>query len=796
MFRDLRFAARGLMRARVMTTAAVLTVALGTGAASSMFAIVNAVLIRPLPYPRADDVAVIWAREPGGGRTWLSAPEIADLKERATSLEAVAGLTDLRFALTGEGEPEEIEVVAASPVLFTTLAAAPSVGRLLSEADDQPRAAPVVVLSHGLWTRRFGGLPDVVGKTILLDGRTYTVAGVMQPGFSILPPSPVFPARVDAWVALTPHLQTEARDVRYLHAVARIRHGLALEAARQEVAAVGSSVSREFGTAYGGRLWSFDLVPMQEEVLSSVRPALTALMWTVALVQLIACANVAALLLARAEARRRETAVRAAIGASRMQIVRSIAAEAVLLAAAGATGGVVLASLLPDLLGGSVFGALPRFGEVAVDWRVVLFSAAAMLGTVSVFTLVPALLVTSGAQGLLRASTRSPAVVKTGRFIVAAEIALASTVLVVALVLVGAFARALGADPGFVSQRVLTARVTLPPTYRSGADVVRFLDNALGRIRALPGVQHAGAVSQLPFSNATLASSFMPDDSREVRVDADLRSVTPEYFAALGIAVVRGRALTDSDNANAPAVAVVDERLANRLWPGLDAIGRRIRWVRQPDSPLEVVGVVRSVRHRAASLDPRETVYRPAPQYVRYTMFLAVRTAGNPSSLAADVVAAVHAVDAGLPVADVATMDARIAASLAPPGLGALLGGGFAVLALALAAAGVYGMLAFQLSQRTRELGIRLALGSRPRRIVSLVIAEGTALVVGGLVMGLAAAAIASRWIGAHVPGADTGAMWPFAVAAPVMLVVALAACWLPARRASRIDPAAVLRSE
>jgi putative ABC transport system permease protein len=794
---DVRYACRGLRRAPGFAVVALTAIALGTGATSAVFAVVNSVLVRPLPYADADRIALIWAVTPAGTRTWLSPPEIDDIRERATMLDAVAGLTDLHFALTGSGTPEEVNVVGASANLFPMLGTRPEIGRLLDPSDDVPDAARVAVLSHGLWTRRFGASPAVLDTTITLDGRPYQVIGVLPREFGIVPPSSVFPARVDAWVPLQSHLPSRARDVRFLHALARLRADAAPDAAREQLAAIGPVVSRDFASAYRGQSWVFDLVPMQADVVRSVKPALLILLVTVGFVLLIAAANVATLLLVRGESRRREMAIRIAVGASASRLVRQLLTEGLVLALIGGSMGLAIAALAPPIARSQALASLPRFDDVRLDWRVVVFTCAVSCVTAVLFTLAPAWQRWSGTESLSRATpSRS---VRLGRAMAAAEVAFAAMVLVVALMLGRNFARTLAVAPGFEPGQLISARIGLPATYGTGADVSRFFERAVDAMGSMPGVESAAAVSQLPLSGAFLGSTFtsgVDASGQPARIDADLRGVTSRYFETMGVQLIEGRSLTATDSASAPFVAVVDESMAKRLAPGGRAIGRRIRWIRQADKDIEIVGIVRAVRHSSLDHDPRPTVYRPHTQYPRWSMYVVARVAGDPASAARAVSSAVHAVDPTQPVSDVATVEALVRRSLAQPGFGAAGGFTLAALALSLAALGVYGLLAFVVSQRKREMGIRLAVGASRAQILTMILADGARLALLGVAAGLAGAIVLGRWVSSIVPAAGEMDWEIVAGAAAVVTASALLAGWLPARRASRAEPSIVLRSE
>jgi putative ABC transport system permease protein len=794
---DVRYALRGLRRAPAFAAVALATIALGTGATSAVFAVVYSVLIRPLPYPDADRIALVWAVTPEGRRTWLSPPEIDDIRERATALDGVAGLTDLRFALTGAGTPEEVNVVGASANLFQMLGTPSEIGRLFQPADDVETAERVVVLGHGLWTRRFGMSPSVLGTTLRLDGRPYTIVGVLPKDFGIVPPSSVFPARVDAWVPLQTHLPARARDVRYLHAVARVRSDVALDSARQQVAAIGPALSSDFASAYRGRTWNFDLVSMQADVVRGVRPPLLILLATVGLVLLIAAANVATLLLVRGESRRREMAIRIAVGASGSRVIRQLLTEGLVLALIGGAMGLALAGCVPAIARVQALASLPRFADVRIDWYVVAFAGLISCATAVLFTLAPALQRRDGREALSPVASRRS--IGVGRGLAAAEVAFAAMVLVVALMLGRSFARILDVAPGFESSHLISARVGLSPQYETPEEINQFFDRALEQVSGLPGVESAAAISQLPLSGSALGSTFtgVVDAAGEPqRIDGHLRGVSTGYFETMGIQLLEGRTLTPADAPSTPFVAVVDELMAKRLSPDGRAVGQRIRWIREPDVDIQIVGIVRPVRHSSLDQDPRPTVYRPHTQYPRSSMYIVARVSRDPAKASSALTSAVHAVDPNQPVSEMATMESLVSRSIAQPAFGAASGFALASLALSLAGVGVYGLLAFAVAQRTREVGVRLAVGASRSQILTLIVKDGARLAFAGVIAGAAGAVALGRWISAIVPGAGAMDAGIVLTAAGTVMCSALLASWLPAQRASRADPSVVLRAE
>ena len=796
--RDVRYALRTFMRSPAFSLAAILTMAIGIGATTAVFAVVDAVLLRPLPYRDPSKVMLLWTKMPDGSRTWLSPPELDDIRAAVPALDAVAGLTDLKLSLTGAGEPEELAVVGVSSSLFPLLGVDMQAGRPFAAPDDVENAPRNVILSDGLWRRRFGARRDVIGASILLDGRSYAVIGVTPRSFSVLPPSSVFPSRVDAWVALQQHLPARGRDVRYLHAIARKSHDASEADLHAQLTGLGAQVSSIYPEYQGGRI-SFDAVRMDRDVVRSIRPALLVLFATVALVLLIASANVAALLLARSIARQREIAVRSALGASPARIARQLLTEGVVLSLLGGLGGVAIASLAPLLARVPPLSAMPRFDQVTVDWRVAVF-AFGIAGLTGILVMLAPLAELSRrrrtfGRDVLRLTGRPKGVIHAGRALVVAQIAVTAGVLVVAATLARGFATLLDADPGFASSGVLTMRTALPPKYRTGDEITRFYDTTLDRVRAIPGVQSAAATTQLPLSGAMLGSRFMLGPAApDVAVDADLRGVTPTYFETMRIPILEGRAFTAADDSRGGAVAIVDQTFARRLWPGQSAVGKRIHWMRMPDEAIEIVGVVGAVRHRGVESPARETVYRPHAEYARNTMSIVVRGNDAPAPLSQPVLAAIHAIDPNQPVADVTTMDALTTQSLAQPGFATGLAASLALIALALTIVGTYGLASYAVAERRREIGIRLALGAQPAGVVITVLSEGLRFALVGLLLGVPIALAAGALVRRNLPGVS--AIDPLLLIASglALVVTTTAACWLPARRASQVPPSEPLR--
>jgi putative ABC transport system permease protein len=800
LMRDARYALRTFLRSPSFSFAAILTMAIGIGATTGVFAVVNAVLLRPLPYDDPAKVMLLWARMPDGSRTWLSPAEADDIRQSVPALVSVAGLTDMKLGLTGSGAPEELAIVGVSSTLFPMLGADMALGRAFAAADDVEKAPLTVVLSDGLWQRRFGARRDVIGSSIRLDGRSYTVIGVAPRSFGVLPPSSVFPSRVDAWVALQAHLPSRNRDVRYLHAIGRLAEGASEFDLRGQLESLGSHLSTTY-PEYASRHIAFDAVRMDRDVVREVRPALLVLFATVVLVLFIAVSNVAALLLARAVSRQREIAVRAALGASPARIARQLFTEGVMLALIGGTCGLALASLAPVLARIPPLSSMPRFDHVAVDWRVATFAVvvSTLAGVLVMLAPVSEMAKRRGTLGpeVLRLTGRPQGVIRASRALLVAQIAVTASVLVISLTLARGFATLLGGDPGFRTDGVLTMRIALPPKYPTGVEVNRFYDTALERIQAISGVRSAAAISQLPLSGSMLGSRFMlARDSQAAAIDADLRGITPRYFDTMSIRTVQGRAFTAADDSRGGSIAIVDETFARRVWPGESAVGKRIYWMRQPDVPLEIVGVASAVRHRGLEVPARETVYRPHLEYPRYTMSLVVRTDGDAALLSQTVLAAIHAVDPDQPVADVMTMESRVRRSLAQPGFSTALAATLALIALALTVVGTYGLSSYSVTERHREIGIRLALGAEPGGVIRMILRDGLGYALAGLAIGLPLAFLAARACSSRLGGAGLADPFLVLMVATALLVTILAACWLPARRAARVSPSEPLRAE
>ncbi|HEY7059719.1 MAG TPA: ABC transporter permease [Vicinamibacterales bacterium] len=800
LLRDVRHALVSLRRAPAFSTTAILTLALGSGAAVAVFAIVNLVLLKPPPYRDPSSVVLIWADPPEGGRTWLSVPELDDLSHDATTLAGVAGLTDLRMNLTGDGPPEEMQLVAASGTTFRLLGVDAAIGRTFDPEDDRVGADPVIVLSDPFWRRRFGADPSIVGRTILLDGRSYLVRGVLPAGFTVLPPSSVFPANIDGWMPLVPQAPSRQRDIRYLHAIARLAPGDTLDTAAHELRGLAAAYSRAYPQTYRPSGWTFSIVPFQADVVREARPSLIAVSGIVAGVFAIACVNVANLLLARGERRRRELVVRVALGARPGRLIQLLCAEAVVLGGAGYGLGAALALVVPGFVATLDPQAFPGLAAASVlDWRLFAFVAALLGLVVLLFSLVPAIEAfrARDASSVDRSAGRSLRSAAIGRLLAASQIGLASIALVSTALLVRTVIKLQQVPSGIDAHGALTFRISLPASYRTGQEITSFFEDAADSLHELHGVISAGAVTQLPMSGASLGSTFQPWPGIDGRaVDADLRGTTEGYFAAMGIPIVAGRAFRETDTADRSSVAIVDRAFARRLRTDGNVLGLRIRWMRRPDDPIEIVGVAAEVRHRGPAAAARETVYRPVRQYARSSMTFVLRTTGDPALLARPAGDLIRRLDATQPLADVMPMNEVVGRALARPRLAAVFASALGMLALIVSVVGVYGVLSYRVSQRVREFAVRAALGAAPWSIRRLVLREGALVMAGGLAIGLSLAPAATHALNAALFGVGSTDAVSYIAAGTTLAVATVTACLVPARRASRADPMSVLRNE
>lgn len=825
MLQDLRHAIRGLARTPGFTAVAAGTLALGIGATSAMFTVVNRVLLNPLPFPESDRLVLVWGSKPQEGQPELpfSQPDFEDLRAQSRSFDALGAWALGRGNVTGRAEAEQVQFATVTANLLDVLGVRPALGRTFAAAEERPGTPLVALISHGVWQRRFGGSPDIVGTMLMLDNRPHQIIGVLPAGFSFM----TFPSATEVWIPLGNDPfdgRRFARGARSMGVLGRLRRDVTLEEARTEAAAVAARLATAYPRFNTGR--RFAVVPLHDQVVRGVRTAALVLLAAVSLVLLIACANVASLLLARATTRQRELTVRAALGASRWRLIRHQLAESVALAVAGGGAGLLLAVWLVDLLVTIPYRtdnlfvpySVPR-SAIGVDAAVLAFTAAVTLATVFLFGLVPALPMSRPhLLDALRAGSRATEGRRQRRAraaLVVIEVALALVLLVTAGLTVRSFVRLQQVDPGFRPSGVLSLQLTLSRTqYAEPLRIARFYTDALERIQALPGATGAAAVEYLPMSGIDSSTGFYidgrPAPARADEQQTHYRSVSDDYFRVMGIPLAAGRPFSRRDIDGAPRVAIVNEAMARRYWPGEDPVGRRVALDfetmrfhpdRAPDIDIpsgmrEIVGIVRDIRHGSLQSEPVPELYVSYPQRPARDMTIVVRSVGDPLSLAGPARDAIRALDPNQPIAHVETLSELLAASIAQPRTNFLLLSVFAAVALTLAMVGVYGLLSFTVLQRTPELGIRLALGGQPRDIRQLILQEGARLVAAGVLLGLPAALALAHALRALLFGVLPTDLVTLAGAVTTLVAVALIASYLPARRATRVDPMTALRSE
>jgi predicted permease len=820
---DIRYALRTFARTPGFTAAAMLSLALGVGANTFIFSVVSALLLRPLPYAEPDRLIILWNRSPGLGITedWFSTAQYFDIKTGHQGFEQVAIAIGANYNLTGSGEPERVGTIRVSSNLLPMLGTRAALGRLFVAADDQEGTAGTALLAHGTWMRRFGGDPAAVGRSLILNGVSYQIVGVLPESFSL--PREVMPTlggAEQAEVVLPLPLGPKAPQIRIredYNILGRLKRGVPVAQAQGEMDAITARLRRDHPDAYppNGGL-TFSIVPLQEQVVGNVRRSLLMLIGAIGFVLLIACANVANLLLSRALARRKEIAVRVAIGASRGRIVSQLLTESVLLAVAGGGLGLVLSLASIRWMRGVAIKSVPRLHEIAIDERVLLFTLFVSILAGIVFGLAPALrLARLDVHGALkdadRGSAGGSAVFGRGqnvrRLLVVSELALSVVLLVGAALLVRSFAQLQRVRPGFDATNLLTLELTMTGAkYGDTAAVLNTYREVWGRFGALPGVTAAGGVSALPLSQMFAWGPIVVEGrtppAGEKFINADMRMVGGGYFQAMRIPLLRGRFFTEDDTRANPRVTIVDEHMAAQLWPNADPVGKRIR-IGGADAQaasevpwITVIGVVGRVKQYTLDEESRIAMYLPQTQYPVRAMNVVLRSARDPVALAAAARKEIRDVDPNLPVYGVQPMTQRVEASLAPRRFSMLLLTLFAGLALGIATIGIYGVMAYLVTQGTRELGIRLALGATPGGILLLVVRQGLTVAVLGVGAGLVAAFVLTRFMRTLLFGIDAADPLTF-VAMPLLLTaIALLASYLPARRAARIDPMISLRSE
>lgn len=804
---DLRQALRQMWVRPGFTALVVLTLALGIGANAAIFSVLDAVLLRPLPYDHPEKLVKVWTRFTGIGQpndqNWVSGPEFHDFLTLNHSFSELAVIDSGAFNLGVKGSPQRVVGAAVSPNLFPMLGAQPLIGRNFLAEEAQPGREQEVILSYGLWQRAFAANPNVVGTTLHVDGVPMTVVGVMPAGFAYPDDSEIWGPR-----AFTPEdLSEGSRGNHGLEVLGRIRPGLSVPQVQSDMDRVGKTMIEQH-LSYPYRRFGFGIIlhPLLEETVGDVKASLWVLMAAVGLVLLIACANVANLLLVRASERQQEMGIRMALGASRWRLARQLLTESVLLALVGGLAGLALTPLALRGLIAIAAPALPRTVNTTVDGRALIVMLAVALGTGIFFGLAPALQsgrVRNWAALKSNRSTEGRQSKRLRQALVMGETALSLILLAGAGLLMRSFENILKVDPGFRPENVLTMRIALPDAEYSKPEQIRgFYSELVGRIQKLPGVRSAGAVSLIPLGGQnssgtlTIDSQSVPKEDRDP--ETDQRSVTQGYFEAMGISLVRGRFFEDRDADTAPPVAIVDESLAQTYWPNQDPIGRRVH--RGGDGSTApwatVIGVVRHVRNRTLEMRSRVEVYWPENQRPFSAMTLAILTQGNPMSMAPTIQREVTGIDPELPVYRVRSMSEVMGESVARRRLALILLSVFAGLALLLASVGIYGVMSYVVTQRQQEIGLRMALGAGRGAVLRLMIRQGMGTIVAGLGIGLMLALLLTRLIGGMLFAVRPADPLALGGAAVLLMAVALFAVIIPARRASLMNPVEALRYE
>ncbi len=809
-FQDLRFGARTLARNAGFAAVAVLTLGLGVGANAAIFSVVNAVLLRPLPWSDPDRTVMIWSRWNAFDKTWVADGEVNDYRRRASTLTDVAAWGDGQVNLTGDGEPERVAAGSVTANLFSTLGVSPIRGRVFTAAEDVEGGPRVVLIGYGLWQRRWAGDPAIVGRSIQINGEAYQVIGVMPPEF-VLPTDFQNPTATALWMPAQWDNASTNHGSHGFYAAARLKAGASVAQAQDEMHRIAQAMTQE---GLYPRQMQFDVVvvPLREEVVGGVRRAIWLLFGAVGFLLLIACANVANLLLARAEARQREIAVRSALGAGRLRVARQLFTESLLLASISAAAGLLMAWVGVRLLAWWNPASIPRVAGATLDGRVLLFTTLIALGTTLVFGLAPLvrLLRTDLTDAMKEGSANSTVSGARQRFrnaLVVVELALAVVLLVGAGLMLRTLWSLQHIDLGFNPSGVLTMRISLPEaSYREPDQVVDFYSRLLARVRELPGVTAAGAARSLPLGSTIgdfglVIDGYAPSPGTQAK--GDWQIVTPSYLEAMGEQVLRGRTISETDRPDTQLVALVNEEMVRRYWAGRDPIGGRLRIGMRGDRPwVTIIGVVKDVRHNGVAGVVKEKFYVPHAQWHKSVgnpiraMTLVVKTAAAPSTLTASVRGAIRQLDPNLPVADVRPMTEVVGAALSTPRFTSALLSMFAILALTLSAVGIYGVLSYVVSRRTREIGIRVAIGADRGRVLRMVLASGLGLAIIGVVTGLVAALALTRLLSGLLHGVTPEDPATFVAVAGALVAVALAASLAPAWRATRVDPVVALKSE
>ena len=806
-FKDIRYGLRGLLKHPGFTGIVVITLALGIGASTAIFSVVDSVLLRRLPYRNAERIVAIQEVNPDGKRIQTTSGNFLDWRAQNTVFEHLAAIRQSPVNLALADQAERIELAQINANFFDVFGITPTYGRLFIPQDEQAGHPPVAVVSHALWQRRFGADPSLVGKPITLDGSSYQVIGIAPPGFQ-------YPDKTEVWLPplqqipeLYPGQDLQNRRMGYLTVVALLRPGVSVSQGASEMETITGRLRQQYPDTNNRRFNR--VVSMHDHLIGDTNKLLWLLLGAVTFVLLIACANVANLLLASGAARQKEMAIRAALGASRWRVMRQLFTESTILALTGGAVGLLIAYWGLTAITKLLPGDFPRLDEIQLDLRVLAFTFVASVLTGILFGLAPALQISwADVQESMRESGRGlSGSLRKSRFrqaLIIGEVALSVVLLAGAGLLFRSFIQLQSVDTGFVSQQVLTARLTVAgANYTEHPQFVKFYNQVLEKVGALPGVQDVGLINTLPLEKGP-TSAFRVEGRPITTPDkwppANYRVVTPDYFRAMGIPIVQGRGYTERDNDDAPRVIMVNQELANSVFPGENPVGKRITFGNTDENGqprwFEIVGVVASVRSLEVREEPDSELYFSAYQDMWPRMALVVRSSVEPATLGTSVRNVVNEIDKTVPVSRVQTMEHVVSQSITQPRFNLFLLGLFSTVALLLSAAGIYGVTAYTVTQRTHELGIRLALGAQVGDVLKMILRQGMAVIGVGLVLGLVAAFGLMRLLRSLLFGVGENDPLTFTAITIVLFVVALLACYIPARRATKVDPLEALRAE